>query len=256
MVAELMRGLQRALGIAIAMGIFVPSIARAQEAEPAEEESKTEESPKAEEQPKKAEKPASAEHGTESTNEEDFGHRRQFGLRLGIVGGYRMIFRYDQSPFCSQPDLAKSVKDQQLFCGHMGPAALEAAVSFAMIDQLEPFLFARFGLAAEQETDTEPLVMIGMGVRLYTMSDSKFKIFIEPAIAAELEGGRGTRLWSYNGGFDPQYKKDLIFHLAAGPQYDLAKAFGIYADMGLTVGILRDIQSTLELQLGVQARFP
>jgi hypothetical protein len=256
MVAELMRRIQRALGIAIAMGIVVPSIARAQEAEPAEEASKTEESPKAEEQPKKAAQPAGAEHGTESTKEEDFGHGRQFNVRVGIVGGYRMIFRYDQSPFCIQPDLNKSVKDQQKFCGHMGPAALEASIGFAMIDQLEPFLFARFGLAAEEETDTDPLLMIGMGARLYTMSDSKFKIFIEPAIAAELEGGRGTRLWSMNGTFNPDYKKDLIFHLAAGPQYDLAKAFGIYADMGLTVGILRDIQSILEFQLGVQARFP
>jgi hypothetical protein len=94
---------------------------------------------------------------------------------------------------------------------------------------------------------------VGAGVRIYTMSDSAFKIFIEPAVGAELEGGSGNPVWGTN---NPEYKKDMVFHLAAGPQFDVAKAVGIYANAGITTGILRSIHSNLEAQLGVQVRAP
>jgi hypothetical protein len=87
------------------------------------------------------------------------------------------------------------------------------------------------------------------------MSDSALKVFIEPAVGFELEGGMGSRgyeIYSFRG----NYKPDLIFHLAIGPQYDLARGVGIYLDGGLTVGVLRAIGATLELVGGVQVRFP
>jgi hypothetical protein len=182
--------------------------------------------------------------------EPSFGHGLQFGLRAGLVGGYNMIFRYDQSPYCTSYDKSKA-QDQQKFCGHTAPLALDVALSFAPLDFIEPYVFGRFGLKGESQTNTKPLSVLGAGVRLYTMSDSPIKIFIDPALAYEFEGGAG----------DPQYaqfsyKKDLLFHLAAGPQIDLAKSFGIFADAGLTTGVLRSLHSELELQVGVQARFP
>jgi len=147
------------------------------------------------------------------------------------------------------------LKDQQKFCGHGAPPALDIALSFAPLDAIEPYVFGRFGLKGESETDTKPLFMLGAGARIYTMSDSAFKIFVEPAIAFESEGAQGTPAFQGQG-YNPQYKNDLIFHLAAGPQLDLAKYVGIFADAGLTTGILRAIHTELELQLGVQARFP
>jgi opacity protein-like surface antigen len=182
-----------------------------------------------------------------------FSHGGQFGLRLGVVGGYRMVFRYDQSPYCSEPDITKQPKDQQKFCGHAAPFALDTALSFAPIGGLEPYLWGRFGLAKESETNTNQVIIVGAGVRIYTMSDSAFKIFIEPAVGAELEGGSGNPVWGTN---NPEYKKDMVFHLAAGPQFDVAKAVGIYANAGITTGILRSIHSNLEAQLGVQVRAP
>ncbi len=185
--------------------------------------------------------------------DEAYGHKRQFGVRVGFVGGYNMIFRYDQSPFCATYDASKQLKDQQKFCGHGAPPALDVAVSFAPLDFVEPYAFGRFGLKGETETDTKPLLVLGVGARIYTMSDSAFKIFVDPAVAYEYEGGQGTPAFQAN---NPQYKKDLLFHLAAGPQYDFAKYVGIFADAGLTTGIFRSIHTELELQLGVQARFP
>jgi hypothetical protein len=183
--------------------------------------------------------------------DDSFGHGGQVGLRLGITGGYRMVFRYDESPYCAEPDLNKLAKDQQKFCGHAAPFALDVAASFGIVDSLEPYLWGRFGLAKEEETDTDPILIFGAGVRLYTMSDSAFKIFIEPAAGVEVEGGAGNPLYEAN---DPEYKTDLVFHLAAGPQLDLAKEVGLYAHAGITTGIFRAIHSTLEAQFGVQGR--
>jgi hypothetical protein len=186
-----------------------------------------------------------------SPDDPSFGHRFQFGLRAGLVGGYNMIFRYNQSPYCSSPDPNKANQDQQKFCGHAAPLALDVAVSFAPLNFVEPYIFGRFGLSGESQTDTRPLSVFGVGARVYTMSDSAFKIFVDPAIAYEFEGGAGDPRYAQFA-----YKKDLLFHLAAGPQLDLAKYFGIFLDAGLTTGILRSIHSELELQGGVQVRFP
>lgn len=183
-----------------------------------------------------------------------YGHGGQFGLRASLVGAYNMNFRYDQSPLCSAPELGKPPKDQQKFCGNTAPMMLDLAASYALLDFVEPYAFVRLGFKGEKETATNPLTVLGVGARIYTMSDSAFKIFIEPAVAWELEGGAGS---SYSAaGYNPKYKKDLLLHLAAGPQIDLARYVGLYASAGLTTGILRSIHTQLELSLGVQARFP
>jgi len=197
--------------------------------------------------------PAEPEPDSKPRSTDTFAHGGQFGLRVGLVGGYNMVFRYDDSPLCSPYDTSKSLADQQKFCGHAAPLAIDIAASFAPLDFLEPYIFTRLGLSGETQTDTLPVKILGAGTRIYTLSDSRFKIFIDPAVALEFEGGAGT---VSHPGYNPQYKNDLLLHLAAGPQFDLARYVGIFLDGGLTTGILRGIHTTLELQGGVQARFP
>jgi hypothetical protein len=202
------------------------------------------------------------EHGGEQDRggsevvDEDFGHGMQFGLRAGITGGYRIVFRYDKSPFCRSPDATKADKDQQKFCGHGAPLALDLALSFAPLDFAEPYVWARFGLVGEGETNTESVMAFGAGARIYTMSDSKFKIFVEPAVGVEVEGGAGNDEWKFENGTTPEYKTDFLFHLAVGGQYDFARAFGIYLNAGLTTGVLRYIHTGLEIGGGAQLRLP
>jgi len=201
---------------------------------------------------------ADADKGGAEHADESFGHGMQFGLRAAIVGGYRMVFRYDKSPFCRQPDLNKADKDQQKFCGHGAPLAVDVALSFAVFDFAEPYAWARFGLSGEAQTNTEPLMAFGVGARIYTMSDSKLKIFVEPGLGMEIEGGAGNDDWVFrnSGNAAPEYKTDFLFHLAVGPQYDFAKAFGAYVGAGLTTGVIRYIHTELEIGLGVQVRVP
>jgi hypothetical protein len=175
--------------------------------------------------------------------EDTFGHGGQVGLRVGLVGGYRMILRYEDTPLCADFDPEKGT-DQQKFCGHGAPFALATALSYGIADWLEPFAWARFGLAPEDETATEPVVMFGLGVRIYTMSDSAFKIFIEPAIGLEVEDGKYA-----------EYDTDVALHLAAGPSYDFARYFGAYLTGGVTTTIIRSLATSLEVELGVQGRY-
>jgi hypothetical protein len=227
----------------------------AQQAEEAKAKQAQDKPPEPAEKPEAADaKPVNPDDAKAPGEGDDFGHGGQFGVRLGLLGGYRMVFRYDESPYCSRPKFDKAPKDQQKFCGHVGPLALDIGLSFAPIDSVEPFLWGRFGLSGESETNTQELILIGAGVRIYTMSDSKFKVFIEPAVGVELEKGAGNPEWNY--GMTPDYKTDMVFHLAAGPQFDVAKAVGFYLNAGVTTGVLRYIHSSLELQGGVQVRVP
>ena len=196
---------------------------------------------------------ASAARAKDST---DFGHGGQVGLRANLVAGYRMVLRYDDSPLCREFDTTKGLDDQATFCGHGAPLALDLALSYGVLDFFEPYLWTRFGLAQETETGTKPVVLLGAGTRLYTMSDSPFKIYVDPAIAIALEGGIEGSPAALGALGKDGYGKDLVFHLAAGPQLDVSENFGVFVDAGLTLGILRSISSSLELRAGVQARLP
>jgi len=181
----------------------------------------------------------------------------QVGIRAGFVLGYKMSFRYDNSPFCKEPDDAKPANKQQKICGFGAPPAAEVALSFAPFDSVEPYVFGRFGFSGEAETNTKPLKLFGVGARIYTNADSRFKVFVEPALAYEFEGGAGNPRWNRtDANYEAEYKKDLVFHVGIGPQYDFAKAFGLFLNLGIDVGVFRSISATLLGNIGAQVRFP
>jgi hypothetical protein len=230
--------------------LALPSLARAAEAEgsPAEDEASAADS-KAE--PAAEKERAHDREKAEASGEPSYGHGRQFGLRAALVFGYHMLLRYDKSPYCHAWMADKSPSDQPKFCGFGAPLAVDLGLSAGLIDFFEPFIWARFGFAGESATNTKALELVGAGARLYTMSDSAFKIYLEPAVGVEFEGQAENK--------DPRqadklYRTDLLFHLAGGPHFDFTKNFGIYADAGLTLGILRSLHSTLELKAGIQGR--
>lgn len=189
--------------------------------------------------------------------DKNYSHALQLGLRAGLLGGYRMVFRYDDSPLCVPPDFQKSFDDQQKFCGHMGPALVDVALSFAPLGGIEPFVMGRFGLVGESQTNTQPLKIVGVGARIYTRQKQALKIFVEPSLGIEFEDGAGAPEWTFNGAFDPQYKTDVVFRAAVGPQFDFARGVGAYLQVfGMSVGVLRYIHATLEFGGGLQVRFP
>jgi hypothetical protein len=250
------------LGIASALAlIVVPAAARAESGDDAKDEAS--EGAKDEASDEKADDDGEEKSGksddtaakTEKSDDDDgdFGHMGQFGIRAGLVGGYRMVLRYDTSPYCAPPELNKQHKDQRKFCGHGAPFALDLGLSFALLDFFEPFAWARIGLGVEAQTDTKNVLILGVGARLYMTSADVVKVFIEPAVAYEFEGGRGTPAWQHP---DIKYDNDLVFHLAAGPQIDFHKNVGVFLTAGVTTGVLRALHNSLDLAGGVQGRFP
>ena len=174
-------------------------------------------------------------------------HAGLFSLRVAMVGAERIISRFDSSPTCG---LAAASSDPKKFCGFGAPLALDLAIGFAPINAVEPFAWARFGLGAETTTHTSPLVVFGAGARIYTARDAAFKFFLQPAVGWELEAGTGSR--PFDG---KEYKKDFLLQLLAGPQYDFSNNVGAFAAVGVTAGMLRAVQTWLEVDIGLQARF-
>jgi len=253
--------LPRTFGLALLAASFLVLVPRSALAADDDERTETKSDDKAEgdgDEKAKDDKPdgdekAKGDDKADDDEAEDFGHQGQFGLRAGLVGGFRMVLRYDDSPYCAAPDPLKPPNNQRKFCGHGAPFAVDLGLSFALLDFLEPFAWARLGIGPEEQTDTNPVRIFGAGARLYMTSDAMFKIFIEPAVAFEFEDGRGTAAWQTN---DPEYSQDIVFHLAAGPQIDFHKNVGAYFTGGVTTGVVRAIHSSVELTLGVQGRVP
>jgi hypothetical protein len=201
----------------------------------------------AEPEPSAQSEKAGEESAKPAAAEDQFRHRMQGSLRAGLVAGYRMILRYDKSPYCHAPEPGK---DPQKFCGNGAPLGLDLGLGLGAADFAEPYLWARLGLSGESSTHTSALKVFGVGARLYTSSDSRFKVFIDPAVGVEVEGAADDTARFGD------YKTDLVFHLGVGPQYDFARYFGAYVNFGLTTGVLRYIHTEVEGSLGVQFRAP
>jgi hypothetical protein len=220
--------------------------------------------------PKSPDAKLAAPEAKPETGEPDLGHHGQFNVRGEFVTGYRMLFRYDKSPRCAPHDYSKGPADQQKFCGFGMAPGIGVAIGFSMVDFFEPFLFGRFGLTDEADhTNQGKFVQVGVGARLYTMSDSRFKIFFAPFVGLDLTSGPvfpigvGPR---GNPGADDaatvgkvtndSYRTDLLAHLDIGPQYDISRAFGIYLSGGITFQMLRYLGASADLTLGLQMRAP
>jgi len=250
----------------------LPLAARAADPKPAAAAAPATAAPKPKAAPKPVETKAAPETPTQAP-EDAFGHHGQFNVRVEFLTGYRMLFRYDKSPRCAPYDYAKKQTDQQKFCGFGSAPGMGVAVGFAMVDFFEPFVFARFGLSDEVgRTNQGKFVQVGVGARLYTMSDSRFKIFFAPFVGLDLTNGPVVPIAPVppgtpsNPGSDDaalapnitndSYRTDLLAHLDIGPQYDFSRGFGVYLSGGLTFQMLRYLGATADLTLGVQMRAP
>jgi len=220
--------------------------------------------------PKSPDAKLAAPEAKSESADDNLGHHGQFNVRAEFLTGYRMLFRYDKSPRCAPHNYAKPPADQQKFCGYGAAPGIGVALGFSMVDFFEPFVFARFGLADEADhTNQGKFVQVGVGARLYTMSDSRFKIFFSPFVGLDLTSGPafpiGTGAPGTPGADDAatvgrvtneSYRTDLLAHLDIGPQYDISRAFGVYLSGGLTFQMLRYLGASADLTLGLQMRAP
>lgn len=237
----------------ILVALLLARPAAANELDDAEEIALDEEAADADESSSPRESADTPDHqpARESTSSEGTERRGQIGLRLGVVGGYRMMFRYDPSPFCTPQG---SESDEACFYG--APWATEFALSYSVTNTLELFVWSRLGLGREPETDTDALRALGAGIRVLSSHDTPLKMFVQPLVALSFEGGGRDPAWRSRGGVQADYRSDLLFHISLGPQYDFNRHLGVYGGVGMTAGTLRALSATVEGSLGLQVRYP
>ena len=138
--------------------------------------------------------------------------------------------------------------------------AIDAALSIGLTDSLEPYLWGRFGLADTDQTNTTAIKLVGAGLRVYTMPESRFKIFFEPAVGVDFSGqGDQRNFIDFEIANKPNkmnYETDLVIRLGFGPQFEIWRFLGLYAEAGATMGVLRSFQMTLDFGGGIQIRTP
>ncbi|MET0592387.1 MAG: hypothetical protein ABW133_06790, partial [Polyangiaceae bacterium] len=196
--------------------------------------------------------------------QEDFGHHKQVNFRAEFLSGYRMLYRYKESPRCAPYDTKKAPNDQQKFCGYGSAPAIGMAIGFSIIDSFEPFVFLRLGVANEAtETNQGKLVQAGFGARFYAMPTDHFKMFFQPWLGVDATSGPGEAIGSGtpgSPGYDDavatvkpgSYKTDLLAHFSLGPQYDFSRSFGVYLSGGLTVQMVRYFGTSADIAIGLQ----
>ncbi len=184
---------------------------------------------------------AQAQRDRQPVTYEHFG---QFGLRLGLVQSFKAVSRYDDSPPCES-----DTGSEQAVCPVWAPLALDLALSFAVLNALEPFIWLRLGLGEESKTRTAAARYLGAGLRIYLSTESRFKLFFEPSVAVQLEGAADNAP-------DAKYSTDLFSRLQVGGQFDINRHVGVYLTLGPSVSFVRAIALGLEGNAGVQARFP
>jgi hypothetical protein len=209
--------------------------------------------------PARAAGAAEADAGTTS-------HRGQWSLRAGLFQGYEFHHRYEGSPFCKQSDFSPRTRgtDPSPYfaptdCWVAPPPELEVAIGYALTGGFEPYVFTRLGLWAESATYTAAGRMLGAGARIYAVSESQLKLFVEPAFGVAFEGHALDPVvysaTSFHAVTPDSYKTDLVFHAGVGPQYDLSRHFGVFANASVDVGIIRALTVLVSIHYGVQARF-
>lgn len=179
---------------------------------------------------------------------ETFGHFGQFGIRAGITFPYKINFRMDDSPPCDDGSVSVTNPEKKV-CPTGTPPALDLALSFGVLDALEPFVWVRLGLGQEKTTHTASTLGFGAGVRIYTMSESRFKVFFEPAAAVLTEGASNPQPGR-------NYQTDILAHLHVGGHFDFMRHVGASISLGPEASFFRAITVGIAGTIAVQARFP
>lgn len=212
------------------------------------------EAPSGEAKPERAAPPTPFDP-TQGPQEEDVGHGKQFGFRPGIVVPYKVMFRFDDSPKCDldadgEGDINNDGDDAKA-CGYVMPLQLELAASFAVLDGVEPYAWVRLGLGEEKETGTESALLFGAGVRLYTMSTSRLKLFFDLAAGLETEGAIDPAAEATQ-----NYESQFFGRLGFGPQFDFNRYVGAFVVVGPGFAVPRAIAMQIEGLAGIQGRLP
>ena len=164
-----------------------------------------------------------------------WGHRNQVGLRLGVAFGGRIAIRYGDGDRCNTAG--------QTFCPQGGPLMFDAALSLGVTETIE--IEARFRYGLPDFNNENPLAG-GIGVRYHGSDTSPFRFVFGVAAFADFTAP-GTAI---------SYRTDIQVRLEEGIQYDIGRNFGVFFQIGETIGFIRSLSFAGDGQIGIQVRVP
>jgi hypothetical protein len=171
-----------------------------------------------------------------------WGHRGQVGLRLGAGYGGGIAIRYGNGDQCNARGAT--------FCGMGGPLMLDAGLTLGVAETIEIEARFRFGIASTvadtAQWNGENPIAGGLGIRYYGTDSSPFRFAFGVAVFADFTG-RGTFA---------SYGTDVQVRLDEGVQYDVSRNFGVFFQIGESIGFLRALSFAVDAGLGVQVRVP
>ena len=169
-------------------------------------------------------------------------HGHQLGLSVMPGVGYRMIVRYDDAQVC----LDATGPDSKWVCTNDVPFFLDLGVSFGLTSRIDLMTDVRLGLAHEDAPGVGRQFAIAPGIRYWLERDRPFKFYTTAQLVYD-----GTKQSQDNVRND-----DYGLRNANGLMYDPIRNFGVFFQLGETLGFARWFRIEIDVGIGVQIRFP
>jgi hypothetical protein len=163
-------------------------------------------------------------------------HDLQFGVALLPGTGFRSIFPYKDGVSCG--------KTGKRVCTGRLPFFLDVQPSFGVGDHWDVLVDLRFGI--EQDFTNSHQFAVAPGVRYWVDPDQDFKFFATIQVAYDTTAQH-----------DPMVRNnDFALRNSNGLMFDVMRNFGVYLQLGATIGFVRWLRFEIDGGAGVQARFP
>ena len=171
-----------------------------------------------------------------------FDHGRQFGLSVMPGIGYRMIVIYNEEQVC----ISSSGRDGKWVCNNDVPFFLDFGVSYGLTERLDLITDVRLGIARDDAKGIGRQFALAPGIRFWLDHDTPVKFFTTLQVVYD-----HTRQ-SQASVSDSDYGA----RNANGVMYDPNPHFGVFLQLGETLGFSRWFRIEVDVGLGVQARWP
>lgn len=185
---------------------------------------------------------------------DDFTHKDQFGMRLGVGINAFFALRTTHSPPCGSP--RTSLGDLETFCRGIGVGIIDADISYGVSDGIELTLLGQFGMTSDPLTayQHEPhvsAVVLGFGLRLYPSPHDRVKPFFGFRAVTKFVDAHPdpTEVPNFS-------QWDVGARGEGGLMVEITRAVGLYAQVAISIFFVNGFTLPFDFTGGAQVRFP
>ncbi|HEY0709896.1 MAG TPA: hypothetical protein VGG33_23990 [Polyangia bacterium] len=171
-----------------------------------------------------------------------FDHAQQLGLSVMPGIGYRMIVIYNEDQVC----ISSSGRDGKWVCNNDVPFFMDFALSYGLTRRLDLLTDVRLGVARDDAPGIKRQFALAPGIRFWLDHDRPVKFFTTLQAVYDRTGQSQ----------DSVSDSDWGARNANGVMYDPTPNFGVFVQLGETLGFARWFRIEVDVGVGVQVRLP